>query len=393
MTAAPALPPAARGWVLACLRAIGAQAVPPVPPAGLPWQAVLDAAEAQDLIPALASAVAALPGPTVPAGIRGRLARGAAAAGTRHLVMTAELGRVLRRCRAERLDVIVLKGPALAETVYPTPVLRPFSDLDLLVRPADRLRMDAVLRDLGHRRVADEHSWEFDVAWDGATVYETPAGVRVDLHWMLITEPRFACGQDAQQAVWQRAAPLAVAGEAALGLHHEDLLLHLATHLAVHHTLVGLLRGWDIALLLDRCGDALDWDAVLARAAAWRVRQALFFVLRGVRATFGAPVPTAVLAALRPRSPRAVLLAALLGTLDAGRLARLEHLVPLLLVDRGRDLAGALRRVLCPPTDWLRARYGRTTGSRPTLYLAHVRRLSGVLGVAAVGLTGGAGRR
>jgi hypothetical protein len=392
VTAAPPLPPVALGWLLACLRAVGAQAVPPAPPAGLPWQAVLEAAEAQDLIPALASAVAALPGPTVPAGVRGQLVCGAAAARMRHLVMTAELGRVLRRCRAEGLDVIVLKGPVLAETIYPRPVLRPFSDLDLLVRPADRLRMDAVLRDLGHRRVADEHSWEFDVAWDGATVYETPASVRVDLHWMLITEPRFACGQDAQLAVWQRAAPVTVAGEVALGLCHEDLLLHLATHLAVHHTLAGLLREWDIALLLDRCGDALDWDVVLARAAAWRVRRALFFVLRGVRATFAAPVPAAVLAALRPRSPRAVLLAALLGTLDAGRLARLEHLVTLLLVDSGRDLAAALRRALWPPTDWLRARYGRTSGSRPTLYLAHVRRLSGVLGAVA-GPTGGAGRR
>ena len=285
--------------------------------------------------------------------------------------MTAELGRVLRRCRAERLDVIVLKGPVLAETVYPAPALRPVQR----PRPAGAARRPAarwtpLLRDLGCARLADEHSWDFDIAWDGATLYEAPAGVRVDLHWALLTEPRFAWNEDAQHAVWERAAPLTVAGEPALGLGREDLVLHLATHLAVHHSLAGLLRYWDLALRpRPRGRHARLGRAPRARAARWRVRHALFFVLLGVRAVFGAPVPPAVLAALRPRGPRAALLAALVRAVDAGRLERLEYLVTLLLVDRGRDCSGALRRALWPPADWMRARYGLAAGSRPTLYL------------------------
>jgi Uncharacterised nucleotidyltransferase len=302
--------------------------------------------------------------------------------------MTAELGRVLRRCRAEGLPVIVLKGPALAETIYPEPHLRPFSDLDLLVRPGDRLAMDALLRDLGHGRLADGHSWEFDIAWDGATVYEAPAGVRVDLHWSLLTEPRYAWNAREQAGVWGRAMPITVAGEPALSLGREDLVLHLATHLAVHHSLAGWLRHWDVALLLERWGAELDWPALLARAARWRVRRALFFVLRRVRATFDAPVPPAVLAALRPRGPRAAALAALLRAVAPSRLERLEYLVTLLLVDRARDLRGALRQALWPPADWMQARYGLDTGSRSTLYLAHVRRLGGVV-AGALGATGG----
>jgi len=46
---------------------------------------------------------------------------------------------------------------------------------------------------------------------------------------------------------------------------------------------------------------------VLARAARWRVRHALYFVLLGARAAFDAPVPPAVLARLRPAGPRAAL--------------------------------------------------------------------------------------
>jgi hypothetical protein len=380
------LPAPAGIWLLDCLRALGRRQPPPLVPADLPWDALIEAADAEDLLPVLAHAAAAQPPTAVPPAARDRLARAASVSRARHLVMTAELGRVLRRCRAEGLDVVVLKGPVLAETVYPEPALRPFSDLDLLVRPADRLRMDTLLRGLGHRREADEHSFDFDIAYDGATLYETPAGVRVDLHWSLLTEPRFAWNHAEQAAVWERAVPIVVAGEPARGLGREDLVLHLATHLAVHHTLTGPLRHWDVALLLDRESEALDWDALLARAARWRVRHALFFVLRAVRSSFAAPVPDRVLAALRPTGARAALLAGLVRRCGAERLRRLEYLVTLLLVDRGRDLCGTLARTLWPPLEWMRARYGPANGSRPALYLAHARRLTGTIAGAAAGL-------
>jgi hypothetical protein len=366
--------PPAPTWLLAGLRALGRDQPPPPPP-DLDWETLLATADAEDLLPALGHVAAALPAPGLPAGVRERLERALMTARARHLVMTAELARVLRGCRAAGLPVIVLKGPALAETVYPEPALRPFADLDLLVRPEDRLAMDALLRDLGHRRRADEHSWEFDIAWDGATLYETPAGVRVDLHWALLTEARFACDHREQRGVWDRAAPLTLAGEPALGLGREDLVLHLAAHLAVHHSLAGLLRYWDLALVLERTAD-LDWTALAARAVRWRVRRALYFALQGACAAFGAPVPPGVLAALRPGGPRAALLGALVRRLPADRLQRLEYLVTLLLVDRGRDLGGTLGRALWPPLDWLRARYGLAGASRLTLYLRHVRRVA-----------------
>jgi hypothetical protein len=79
-------------------------------------------------------------------------------------------------------------------------------------------------------------------------------------------------------------------------------------------------------------------------------------------------------------------LAAIVRGSDAGRLRRLEHLVTLLLVDRGRDLTGALRHALWPSAGWMRARYGIEAHSRPALYRAHARRLGGVAGGAAAAL-------
>jgi hypothetical protein len=380
--------PSERAWLVAVLGALGRGEPVPSAPAGLDWDGLADAADAEDLLPALTHALGALGFAGVPAVVRRRLTERVAAERARHLVMMRELGPVLRRCGTDGVDVIVLKGPALAEHVYPEPALRPFSDLDLLVHRADRFHMDDTLRALGHRRLADEHSWDFDVAYDGATVYETPAGVRFDLHWSLLTEPRFAWRGD-ETEVWARAERIVVAGEPALGLGREDLVLYLAAHLAVHHTLAGLRRYWDVALVLERRGAELDWPALVARAERWGLRHALFYVLRGVRDTFAAPVPPTVLRALRPAGPRAALLATLVRRRDTLSLVRLEHLVTLLLVDRGRDLSGPLRHAVWPSTDWMRARYGSGVVSRPALYRAHLRRLGGVVGGAAAALVRG----
>ena len=153
-----------------------------------------------------------------------------------------------------------------------------------------------------------------------------------------------------------RDADHALAGKRALTLAPEDLVLHLATHFAVHHSLTGLLRQWDLALVLAQAW--LDWPRLLARAEAWRVRRAVFFALRGVAEAFASVVPPAVLDDWRPRGPRAALLASLLRGAADDRRRRLEHVVTLLLIDRARDVGVSVRGALWPSADWLRARYG-----------------------------------
>jgi len=377
MRAAVPIIPSALVWLRVCLDALGRRQAVPAPPLDLDWAALLTLAEAEDVLPAVAYAATTARWTTVPAAARRHLVDVLAASRARHLVMTSELARALRRFATDGIDVMALKGPVLAETVYPDPALRPFSDLDLLVRPEDRRRTDAALQALGYTPLADEHSWDFDIAFDGATVYESPGGVRIDLHWALLTEARYAWRQREAGSVWQRATPITLAGERALTLAPEDLVLHLATHFAVHHSLTGLLRQWDLALVLAQA--SLDWPRLLARAEAWRVRRAVFFALRGVAEAFASVVPPAVLDDWRPRGPRAALLASLLRGAADDRRRRLEHVVTLLLIDRARDIGVSVRGALWPSADWLRARYGHAPAAPRGLYLAHLRRLAGVL--------------
>ncbi len=52
-------------------------------------------------------------------------------------VLFKELDRILAAFAEAEIPVIVLKGAALAQTLYPDPGLRPMGDLDLFVRPED----------------------------------------------------------------------------------------------------------------------------------------------------------------------------------------------------------------------------------------------------------------
>jgi hypothetical protein len=363
-------------WILDGIRALDGPRAPTAP-VRLDWDLVMASAEAEGLAPALGFALKVRGPFGAPPVVQERLRRRLTESVGRQLVLSRELARLLKVFERERLPVIPLKGPALAATLYSDPRLRPSSDLDLLIRRERLPAADNLLQALGYRRHADAHSWEFDLAYDRATLYEAPDGVQVDLHWSLLSDPRFAWRESAGREVWERAVKIQIDGQTALGLCPEDLLLYLATHLAVHHGLAGLLWYWDLALLLDRWGSRLDWATVLERASHWRVRRALGFALLGCEMFFARTVPVPAKTGLRARGPRAALLRRLLRHREADRLARLEHVIALLLVDRGRDVVGALGRIACPSPAWVRARYG-PGATLFAAYAAHYRRMAGV---------------
>src|SRR6185503_2852475 len=107
--------------------------------------------------------------------------------------------------------------------------------------------------------------------------------------------------------------------------------------------------------------------APLGRGAPAGVRAARLERAAGARGAL-ARAPAALLRpahrGARVRTARAHRGADGAGAARAERRARLEYVVTLLLVDRGRDVFGALREALLPPADWLRARYGPGAASR-----------------------------
>lgn len=76
----------------------------------------------------------------------------------RNLTLFQELRRILQALNNGRIKVMVLKGASLAETVYKNPVLRPMSDLDLLIREKNLGEVERKLLDLGYSPAEIEFS-------------------------------------------------------------------------------------------------------------------------------------------------------------------------------------------------------------------------------------------
>ncbi|HEU4366670.1 MAG TPA: nucleotidyltransferase family protein [Methylomirabilota bacterium] len=232
----------------------------------------------------------------VPAAIRESLARSAWTCVAWNLRLRHELGRLLTAFDRGRVAVMPLKGPVLADQLYPDPMLRSTGDLDLLVRSADRRAAEKILQGLGCRRLpAREQGTDYHTVFvsdDGDAAGE----VLVELHHEL--GERHVSGPDVR-AIWDRASPSAWAGLPIWSMALPDLLVYLCFH-AAKDGLASLRALLDITLLIERHRGEIPWAEVTARARAAHVASPVYLSLGQSRALLGAPVPEAVLGALRP---------------------------------------------------------------------------------------------
>ena len=298
----------------------------------------------------------------------------------RHLLGAGELRAWLAAFEGVAIPVIPLKGPLLAEALYDDPGLRPFTDLDLLVRTRDVPRAVGLLATRGYRALEHERPIAYELAHATAACF-VPAGsattsLPVDLHWGLVGFPAGATPRALDtEEVWTRAVTEERWGRPVLQLCREDLLLYLALHLAVHHPLDGLPWQRDVALLIRRDGRDLAWERVTERARRWGVAGAAYFALRLVEDRFAPGVPASVFARLRPRGPRGALLDRI-GR-SSGKRGGVDHLVDLLLLDRIWDLTRALAALACPSPAWVKSRYATPSPLRG--YLVHYGRIGRIL--------------
>src|SRR6185436_13414792 len=201
-------------------------------------------------------------------------AAGAAAGNLAHL---ASLTRIERRFETERIPMTLLKGAAVAGTAYRDPSFRPLSDLDIWVRDDDMPRAIEALRALAFRqeRGLPDRPAALQKMSSGELVFRHARGEHglVELHYGPF--PGWWIKRTAQpeiEAVWRRTRPMGE-GRHAGRLAAEDAILQTAFHVAVNQFGQAPLRGlMDLAVLAR--AHRIDWDAVVARATAWRLKTA-----------------------------------------------------------------------------------------------------------------------
>lgn len=239
-----------------------------------------------------------------------------------HLQALEELAGLFK---ARDIPFILLKGEALSKICYPDEGLRPYDDIDLLIKEGSYEAAKAVLTEYGFRPrhpylEIEKRELFGEVEFDR----QGPRTLTVDLHWdtLMVSwgPPSLLSGAEA----WSFAEQIQIGRRIVPVLGSEILLLHLCVHFTFHHAFNGLILLCDLFLVLRREGSRIDWDRLLRKADRYQCRHAVYYALTCVQSLLGAHIPSPILDRLRPAVPARLLM-------PVGRLLLRDRPVPQLL--------------------------------------------------------------
>lgn len=268
-------------------------------------------------------------------GARAALRRTTLAEGLSQAIRLERLATILAELEAQGIPVVLYKGAAYVEQIYPEPALRPMSDLDLLVPGSRIAEATRCLEGLGYSVLLPLGA--FGVPFE--TCLRAPAGwptVDLHVHVSRARQTRITADELIVRSHPRGSGPGRVFGPV------ESLLLH-ALHQVVPTQLLATLQTFvDLRELVLRARPR--WDEVVALARAWGLEGVLSAALAALDSLF----PGLLLPEERLRPTVGV--TALLRLRTRWRITqprpaldyRLRHLVKLALVDRWSDRAGLL---------------------------------------------------
>lgn len=291
----------------------------------------------------------------------------------------AVLGDLLAAFSEAKVEVLLLKGTALAYDLYPVPATRARGDSDLLVAPEDLGDARTILTRLGYTRQPLDAGVADDLALQEVWSLRCTSGTRhhIDLHWQLLNAPALRgvldypdCAIDPQ--------PLPRLGPNAVAMHRTLTLLHTCIHRAMHLTSPYFVDGvtyyggdrliWakDINLLAGALSDK-EWRRFSNVALDQGVAAVCADGLAMARRWLGTEIPSSVLETLDSASAEPAS-AYLLGAGQARRAWR-----DLLAIRGGRRRFAYFAARALPSASFMRAKYPRL--ERWPLALLHVRRI------------------
>jgi hypothetical protein len=222
-------------------------------------------------------------------------------------LMYQELGRILKALDEAGIPVIVLKGAALAATVYEDIGLRPMGDLDLLVRREQIHRIEPVFERLGYgKQSTPKISTRLNrlTGYDVRYLNKFRQDMIVEVHWNLIAgdvDWRSPSLEWFWQQVGDKSKELRLPKMARISkgkiFYRGAQLLHLSAHLMLKHggRETRLLWLFDIHSLFSSSETLFGWDEIIAAANKFRWAPALYNTFLLLKELFNTSIPQNVL--------------------------------------------------------------------------------------------------
>jgi len=293
-----------------------------------------------------------------------------------NILLSNELNKILNIFEKKRIPVVVLRGLALAQTIYKNIALRSTIDIDLLVQKKDLSRVVRALLELKFTSsqsglARKEYSAEFCFVKRVTSRGKSLPAIYIDVHQDITSSIRLKrIIKSDTEGVIRRARPVRVNDINMLVMAPEDLLLHLT----LRHCFQRLIRLCDIAEVIKAKKEELNWQFLLEKAKESRIAGIMYYTLWYARQLLGSPIPDHIFKELTPNWCRKRLLDTLLSRAvypdDASNLSiPRKYFFQILMSDRLIDVFLVLWTVMFPSSEWLAYYYGRPRAKK--LYLSH----------------------
>jgi len=210
-----------------------------------------------------------------------------------NIKMDKQLERLLLAFKQEQIKVLVMKGPAIAWSIYPDPAMRPYDDIDLLVLPQQFVKARKIMIMLGY--VCDAKMFEIfkDVQSEEHFHYQDSLirNMQVELHWDL------HCFYGAKHNItledlFHNAITVNTSSFYFETFNLVDTLLHTVAHTGFSHT-KDIRLSWisDIAQISSRLEVPEDWILLQTRSVEWGIRLLFERIIKMAEAWNGIKVP------------------------------------------------------------------------------------------------------
>jgi predicted nucleotidyltransferase len=200
--------------------------------------------------------------------------------GYQNLRFYGELKTVLRSFENLGIEVIILKGAALAEIVWKNVALRQMGDIDLLVREHDLERVDEMFSELGYISYEGYKSKDwYRRNHHHLAPYNNPEkGVVIEIHYNIV-RPSKLFGIDTHM-VWERAQAIRIEGVETKILSPEDLIIHLCLHLSYCDLFIGKIRDIiDLSQAIRYYNGGINWDWIIKEANEKKFTKFIYYPL------------------------------------------------------------------------------------------------------------------
>ncbi len=195
-----------------------------------------------------------------------------------------ELCRILGKFAKKCIDVMVLKGPALANSVYPDFGLRMYGDIDILIKKEDLPVVENLIPELGYVFTEDSIKQEYhkEKHYHLAPCIHSDKNIVLEIHWNVTN--RFHLNIDSW---WQRSRTEKIMGCSARVLSPNDLFQHLCIHTSKHgFRNIDLRDICDISETIKCYGEEIDWTLFQKEIDSYPISREVYSILYYVKRMF-----------------------------------------------------------------------------------------------------------